>query len=73
MERFAMELKVWRDGRADPLAEGLEQLAGYLERLGLESGTLMIFDRRKAAPPLPERLARRTIEHAGQRIDLLRL
>jgi hypothetical protein len=73
VERFVIELKVWRDGRADPLAGGLDQLAGYLERLGLDSGTLVIFDRRKAAPPLPERLARQEIEHRGKRIDLLRL
>ncbi|WP_157817399.1 hypothetical protein [Candidatus Thiodictyon syntrophicum] len=27
--RLGMELKVWRDGAPDPLAEGLEQLDGY--------------------------------------------
>lgn len=39
-DTLAMELKVWRDGRGDPLQEGLEQLDGYLGGLGLESGWL---------------------------------
>lgn len=31
---LAMELKVWRDGAADPVAQGLEQLDRYLDGLG---------------------------------------
>ncbi len=54
-QREAVELKVWRENRPDPLAEGLAQLDGYLERLGLEHGYLAIFDRRKHAPPLADR------------------
>jgi hypothetical protein len=54
VQREAMELKVWRPGEKNPLAEGLVQLDGYLERLGLPEGTLVIFDRRprkrRAAP-----------------------
>jgi hypothetical protein len=50
-QREAFELKVWRDGRADPLEQGLKQLESYLERLGLTNGTLVIFDRRKEAQP----------------------
>lgn len=42
----AMELKVWRAGRADPTPEGLQQLDDYLERLGVDHGTLVVFDRR---------------------------
>ncbi|NJL28370.1 MAG: ATP-binding protein [Thermoanaerobaculia bacterium] len=73
MQRFAVELEVWRDGhRADPVADGLDQLAGYLERLGLEEGALIVFDNRKSAPPLPERVSEREIEHAGRRMTLLR-
>ena len=49
-DRHAMELKVWRDGRPDPLAEGLAQLDGYLRRLGLDGGVLVIFDARASAP-----------------------
>jgi len=49
-DRHALELKVWRDGQKDPLASGIIQLDGYLRRLGLTTGTLMIFDGRSAAP-----------------------
>lgn len=43
-QREALELKVWRDGRADPLEAGLTQLDGYLDRIGLDTGVLVIFD-----------------------------
>jgi hypothetical protein len=43
---LAMELKVWRDGEKDPLGRGLEQLDSYLSGLGLDTGWLVIFDRR---------------------------
>ncbi|UQA63892.1 AAA family ATPase [Polyangium aurulentum] len=46
VQREALELKVWRAGEADPLGKGLAQIDGYLERLGLDTGTLVIFDRR---------------------------
>ena len=52
---LGIELKVWRDGESDPLAEGLEQLDGYLAGLGLDSGWLVIFDRRSGQPPIRER------------------
>jgi hypothetical protein len=52
---LGMELKVWRDQRPDPLKRGLEQLDGYLGRLGLETGWLVIFDRRSHQPPIEER------------------
>ncbi|MEW6741699.1 MAG: ATP-binding protein [Planctomycetota bacterium] len=45
-QREAMELKVWRPGRGDPVQDGLGQLEGYLERLELEHGYLVVFDRR---------------------------
>lgn len=73
VERWAVELKVWRDGRPDPEEEGLEQLSHYLERLGLDEGTLMIFDLRSKASPLPERCSRREIEHEGRLISAFRL
>jgi hypothetical protein len=55
-QREAIEIKVWAPGRADPLPQGIEQLDGYLERLGLAHGALVIFDRRGSqgstgAPP----------------------
>jgi hypothetical protein len=52
---LGIELKVWRDKRPDPLKKGLEQLDGYLARLGLETGWLVIFDRRSDQPPIEER------------------
>jgi hypothetical protein len=53
---LGIELKVWRTGRADPLKAGLQQIDGYLARLGQESGWLVIFDRRQTALPIEERL-----------------
>jgi len=73
MERWAVELKVWRDGRPDPLTEGLEQLTGYLSRLGLDRGTLILFDGRPQAPSVPERCSRVDLEHAGRSVTVLRL
>ena len=52
---LGLELKVWRDGEPDPLAEGLAQLDGYLAGLGLDAGWLVIFDRRAGQPPIAER------------------
>jgi hypothetical protein len=49
-QREALELKVWRIGEKDPLPKGLTQLDGYLGRLGLEEGVLVLFDRRKEIP-----------------------
>lgn len=55
VQREAIELKVWRGGRPDPLQEGLAQLDRYLTRLTLDTGTLIIFDRRPGVPPAAER------------------
>ncbi|HEX3532520.1 MAG TPA: ATP-binding protein [Thermoanaerobaculia bacterium] len=73
LDRWAVELKVWRDGRTDPLAEGLEKLTGYLARLGLDRGTLVLFDGRTQSPPVPERCSRTELEHAGKTVTILRL
>ncbi len=72
-QRFGIELKVWRDSQSDPLDEGLDQLAGYLERLDLNSGTLVIFNQRSDAPPLPQRIARDLVDHGGRQITVLQL
>jgi len=73
VERWALELKVWRDGRPDPLTEGLEQLSGYLDRLELDQGALILFDGRAHAPPLPARCTRSETEHRGRPITVMRL
>jgi hypothetical protein len=57
VQREAIELKVWHPGRPDPLNEGLRQLDGYLGRLGLDTGVLVIFDRRPEADEISERTA----------------
>ena len=44
--RMAIEIKVWRDGRVNPEAQGLLQLEKYLDRLSLANGFLVIFDQR---------------------------
>jgi hypothetical protein len=70
---LGMELKVWRDLRPDPLAEGLAQLDGYLAGLGLDAGWLIIFDRRTGQPPIAERTRSETvISPAGRRIQVVR-
>ncbi|MDG4595040.1 MAG: AAA family ATPase [Candidatus Contendobacter sp.] len=70
---LGIELKVWREGEPDPLAEGLEQLDGYLAGLGLESGWLVIFDRRAGQPPIRERTAStETGSPQGWRITVIR-
>ena len=56
-QREAIELKVWRDKKRDPLVDGLTQLGEYLTRLDLATGYLVLFDRRSTAPPLEERIA----------------
>ncbi|MBK1701531.1 ATP-binding protein [Thiococcus pfennigii] len=70
---LGMELKVWRDGAPDPLAEGLGQLDGYLAGLGLNGGWLVLFDRRSGQPPLAERTASTTqISPQGRTIRVIR-
>lgn len=54
-QREALELKVWAPRKPDPLKQGLAQLEGYLDRLGLEQGVLVIFDRRPKAAPIEKR------------------
>jgi hypothetical protein len=48
-------LKVRAEGDGDPLAEGLAQLDAYLDRLSLDTGVLVVFDRRPNAAPVAER------------------
>ncbi|MEM7585024.1 MAG: hypothetical protein AAF560_16640 [Acidobacteriota bacterium] len=73
VECFAAELKIRRDGDSDPLETGLEQLCGYLDRLGLDAVTLVLFDQRETAPPIGERCSREAVEHRSRRITVVRL
>ena len=70
---LAIEIKVWRPKQADPQARGLEQLDGYLAGLGLDTGWLVVFDRRPKAPPLAERLgSTEATTPAGRRVVVVR-
>ncbi|WP_228015747.1 ATP-binding protein [Leptolyngbya ectocarpi] len=70
---LGIELKVWRQGRPDPLAAGLEQLDGYLSGLGQATGWLVIFDQRENQPPIADRVATEQVESPqGREITLIR-
>jgi hypothetical protein len=70
---LAMGLKVWWDGAPDPFAQGLEQLDGYLAGLGLDTGWLVVFDRRCGQPPIAERTASAgPVSPAGRSIVVVR-
>ena len=69
-----MELQAWSDKQADPLVKGLMQIEAYLEALGLNTGVLVVFDRRSTALAANERTRfEETKTHTkGYRITLLR-
>jgi len=70
---LGIELKVWRDKKRDPQADGIEQLESYLGRLGLDFGWLLVFDRRKNALPMEERLSTEVVVTENQyRITVIR-
>jgi hypothetical protein len=73
-QREAVELKVRATGQPDPLAKGLVQLDGYLGGLGLDTGVLVIFDRRPDAPALADRVSFADAKTAsGRSVTVLRL
>jgi hypothetical protein len=70
---LGMELKVWREGRPDPLAKGLAQIEGYLAGLGLDQGWLVIFDRRPGLPPIEDRtMTENAVTGEGRSIVVIR-
>lgn len=73
VQRAVFELKVWHTRQPDPLAEGLSQLDAYLDRLELDTGTLIIFDSRHNAAPITERVKfEEATTPGGKLITLLR-
>lgn len=69
----AIEMKVWRDRGKDPLAQGLGQLGGYLKQLGLDNGTLVLFDRRSDAQDIEQRTRfERAVTDEGYDVLVLR-
>ena len=64
---------MWRDGRKDPLADGLRQLDEYLDSLGLSQGVLILFDRRTTGEPLEERTREEAaVTATGKPVRILR-
>ncbi len=71
--RLGIELKVWRDGRPDPLTQGLAQIDSYLAGLGEESGWLVIFDQRSNLPEISERTTTEiAVTPAGRTVTVIR-
>ena len=70
-QRMAIEVKVWRDQRKDPLAVGLVQMERYLQRLGLQQGYLVLFDQRSTAPAWEERMSMSELQTASGKAVLV--
>lgn len=81
--QMALELKVWRDGRLDPLNQGLIQLDEYMSGLSyhplnrshdeVEMGWLVIFDQRSGQPDISERTTSELVETpSGRTVTLIR-
>ncbi|QNP30607.1 AAA-like domain-containing protein [Cylindrospermopsis curvispora] len=69
---MGIELKVRRE-KLDPLTKGLTQLDKYLGGLGLDTGWLVIFDRRAGLPPMGERIStEEVISPGGRTITVIR-
>ncbi|MFZ4557852.1 MAG: ATP-binding protein [Pseudanabaena sp.] len=72
-QTLAMELKVWADKRPDPFKEGLPQIDKYLSGLSLDTGWLVIFDRRSGLRPISDRTTtENVISPAGREIIVIR-
>ena len=70
---LGVELKVWRQGRKDPQAEGIAQLDRYLDDLGVRDGWLVIFDQRPDLPPIEDRTSASTLTSpAGHTVVVVR-
>jgi hypothetical protein len=67
-DRHAIEVKLRRDTETE--AEALDQLARYLDHMGLTEGWMVLFDLRKELP-WSERLTLREVEHAGKRLRIV--
>jgi len=67
-EMHALELKLYYDSYTE--SEGLEQLNRYLDRLGLERGYLVIFDRRKTKS-WEDKIYWKEMEYEGKQIAVV--
>ncbi|HRI71418.1 MAG TPA: hypothetical protein PK156_44600, partial [Polyangium sp.] len=66
--QHAIEIKLRRN--ADTEAHGLKQLAGYLDRLNLREGWLVLFDLRTELT-WQEKLFQREVDYQGKRIRIV--
>jgi hypothetical protein len=67
-ERHAIEVKLRRDSETEERA--LEQVAQYLDQLGMDEGWLVMFDLRKGSS-WEQRLTNRELEHSGKRVQVV--
>jgi hypothetical protein len=67
--RYPVEIKVRRTERTE--AEGLDQIARYMESLGLHDGWLVVFDRRKEVP-WDRKISSEIVERDSRRIHVIR-
>ncbi|MBK9260049.1 MAG: hypothetical protein IPM54_09460 [Polyangiaceae bacterium] len=67
-DRHAIEVKIRRDSETESRA--LEQLAGYLDKLGLGEGWLVLFDLRESVS-WQDKLFVREAEYAGKHIRIV--
>lgn len=73
VQREAIELKVWKDKQKDPLDKGLRQLDEYLAKTGLDTGVLILFDRRSNALDIETRTRfEDAMTPSGRHVTLLR-
>jgi hypothetical protein len=69
---FPIEMKIKQDSQT--YREGLEQLWGYLDRLGQEHGYLVLFETKSVEQiPWEERLKWYDVEHGGKRITVVEM
>ena len=68
-DRFVVECKLLRSGRARTIAEGLEQTAAYMDTSGADAGHLVVFDMREGRS-WGERVFREERAYGGKRITV---
>jgi hypothetical protein len=73
VQREAFELKTRRPGDADPVPGGLSQLDAYLDRLGLPTGYLVVFDQRPGAAEDVDELLTNATSPAGRSVTVARI
>ena len=59
-----------REKAGDLLDDGLEQLSEYLDRLGLDTRTLVLFDQRENAPSIAKHGSRSEQKHGWRQITV---